>query len=80
VIGGFGSGAVAALPGPRHGSLSAQDVTELALVTGSATPARIAAGTAIDAGGLVPDLHDSNSWVQTVDEVDAVELLEVQLC
>ncbi|MCX4444237.1 SDR family NAD(P)-dependent oxidoreductase [Streptomyces albidoflavus] len=80
IIGGFGSGAVAALPGPRQGGLSAQDITELALVTGSATPARIAAGTAIDAGGLVPDLHDSNSWVQTVDEVDPVELLEVQLC
>jgi NAD(P)-dependent dehydrogenase (short-subunit alcohol dehydrogenase family) len=28
----------------------------------------------------VPDLHDTNSWIQTVEEVDAVELLEVQLC
>lgn len=82
IIGSFGSGAVAALPAPRAESqvLSAQDVTELALVTGSASPARIAAGTAIDAGGLVPDLHDSNSWVQTVETVDPVELLEVQLC
>lgn len=82
VIGTFGSGAVAALPAARSGTqvLSAQDVTALALVTGSASPARIAAGTAIDAGGLVPDLHDTNSWVQTVDAVDPVELLEVQLC
>ncbi|MFJ4438941.1 SDR family NAD(P)-dependent oxidoreductase [Streptomyces sp. NPDC088923] len=81
VIGTFGSGAVAALPGPRLGeSLSAREVTDLALVSGSASPARIAAGTAIDAGGLVPDLHDSNSWVQTVETVDPVELLEVQLC
>nr|WP_255946734.1 SDR family NAD(P)-dependent oxidoreductase [Streptomyces sp. ODS25] len=80
VIGSFGSGAVAALPGARQGGLSARDVTELALVSGSAAPARIAAGTAIDAGGLVPDLHDSNSWVQSVDQVDPVELLEVQLC
>jgi NAD(P)-dependent dehydrogenase (short-subunit alcohol dehydrogenase family) len=59
---------------------SAQAVTALALTAGSASPARIAAHTAIDAGGLVPDLAASNSWVQRVDEVDPVELLEVQLC
>jgi NAD(P)-dependent dehydrogenase (short-subunit alcohol dehydrogenase family) len=35
---------------------------------------------AIDAGGLVPDLHHINSWTQRVNEVDALELLEVQLC
>ncbi|MFJ8666315.1 SDR family NAD(P)-dependent oxidoreductase [Streptomyces sp. NPDC003027] len=84
VIGTFGSGAVdtiPALPSARHGdALTAQDVTELALVGGSASLERIAAGTAIDAGGLVPDLHDTNSWIQTVSEVDPVELLEVQLC
>lgn len=80
VIGAFGSGAQAALPVGRPDALSAQDVTDLALVTGSASLARIEAGTAIDAGGLVPDLHDTNSWVQTVSEVGPVELLEVQLC
>ncbi|MGW1077895.1 SDR family NAD(P)-dependent oxidoreductase [Streptomyces sp. NPDC002537] len=84
VIGTFGSGSVdrvAALPAARDGEgLTAQDVTELALVSGSASLARIEAGTAIDAGGLVPDLHDTNSWIQTVSEVDPVELLEVQLC
>ncbi|MBB4893164.1 NAD(P)-dependent dehydrogenase (short-subunit alcohol dehydrogenase family) [Streptomyces olivoverticillatus] len=83
VIGTFGSGAVdavAALPGPRGEALSAQDVTDLALVSGSASLARIEAGTAIDAGGLVPDLDSTNSWIQTVSEVDPVELLEVQLC
>ncbi|MFG3101073.1 SDR family NAD(P)-dependent oxidoreductase [Streptomyces sp. NPDC048182] len=80
VIGTFGSGAVAALPVAGGGELTAQDVTELALVSGSASLARIAAGTAIDAGGLVPDLHDTNSWIQTVEEVTPVELLEVQLC
>ncbi|MFC8224884.1 SDR family NAD(P)-dependent oxidoreductase [Streptomyces sp. NPDC057287] len=85
VIGTFGSGTVdrvAALPAARREGegLSAQDVTDLALVTGSASPARIASGTAIDAGGLVPDLHDTNSWIQTVDEVEPIELLEVQLC
>ncbi|WP_374402975.1 SDR family NAD(P)-dependent oxidoreductase [Streptomyces sp. 35G-GA-8] len=80
VIGAFGSGAQAVLPAAGAEALSASDVTGLALVGGSATLARIEAGTAIDAGGLVPDLHDTNSWVQTVSEVDAVELLEVQLC
>ncbi|MGW1024639.1 SDR family NAD(P)-dependent oxidoreductase [Streptomyces sp. NPDC002577] len=80
VIGTFGSGAVAALPAAGAGALTAEDVTGLALVSGSASLERIAAGTAIDAGGLVPDLHDTNSWVQTVEEVTPVELLEVQLC
>ncbi|KQZ03057.1 MULTISPECIES: SDR family NAD(P)-dependent oxidoreductase [Streptomyces] len=85
VIGTFGSGTVdrvAALPAARKEGqgLTADDVTSLALVTGSASPARIAAGTAIDAGGLVPDLHDTNSWIQTVEEVEPIELLEVQLC
>jgi NAD(P)-dependent dehydrogenase (short-subunit alcohol dehydrogenase family) len=82
VIGVFGSGAqtAAALPAPRRAGLTAQDVTDLALVSGSASPARIESGTAIDAGGLVPDLDPTNTWVQTVGEVDPVELLEVQLC
>ncbi|WP_040796469.1 SDR family NAD(P)-dependent oxidoreductase [Nocardia higoensis] len=61
-------------------SLTAADVAELALVAGSATPERISRGVAIDAGGLVPDLAHTNSWVQTVGEVDPTELLEVQLC
>ncbi|UQA90910.1 SDR family NAD(P)-dependent oxidoreductase [Streptomyces halobius] len=82
VIGHFGSGAPAALPAATagQGELTAENLTALALTSGSASPARIEAGTAIDAGGLVPDLHDTNSWIQRVDEVDPVELLEVQLC
>nr|WP_218620401.1 SDR family oxidoreductase [Mycolicibacterium hippocampi] len=55
-------------------------VTELALTARSASPERIAAGTAIDAGGLLPDTASVNSWTQRVHEVDAMELLEVQLC
>jgi NAD(P)-dependent dehydrogenase (short-subunit alcohol dehydrogenase family) len=47
---------------------------EQAMTAGSADLTRI------DAGGLVPDVVDTNSWVQTVEEVDALELLEVQLC
>ena len=69
----------ALLPGsgcsPTPASLS-----ELALRARSATPDKIAAGTAIDAGGLVPDLHHENSWSQVIGEVDPVEQLEVQLC
>jgi NAD(P)-dependent dehydrogenase (short-subunit alcohol dehydrogenase family) len=38
------------------------------------------AGTAVDAGGLLPDLQHNNSWTQKVEEVDPLELLEVQLC
>jgi NAD(P)-dependent dehydrogenase (short-subunit alcohol dehydrogenase family) len=63
-----------------HPRLTAQSLTSLALTAGSAGAVQIAAGTAVDAGGLLPDLHDVNSWTRHVDEVDPVELLEVQLC
>jgi NAD(P)-dependent dehydrogenase (short-subunit alcohol dehydrogenase family) len=63
-----------------HWSPTPHALTALALTAGSASVDRIAAGTAIDAGGLAPDLHPHNSWSQVVSEVDAVELLEVQLC
>ncbi|GAB7302326.1 hypothetical protein MAFF212519_01740 [Clavibacter michiganensis] len=59
--------------------ITAAEVTELAMTAGSSSLARLAAGTAIDAGGLVPDLHDANSWTQVVHEVDPLEMLEVQL-
>ena len=57
----------------------ADELTEQAMAPGSSSLERLAAGTAIDAGGLLPDLHDSNSWTQTVNEVDPLEMLEVQL-
>lgn len=57
----------------------AEQLTQAAMTAGSSSLDRLAAGTAIDAGGLVPDLHDTNSWVQTVGQVDPLELLEVQL-
>jgi NAD(P)-dependent dehydrogenase (short-subunit alcohol dehydrogenase family) len=72
--------AAAALTGGGHWTPTPQALTALALTSGSASAARVAAGTAIDAGGLAPDLHPHNSWSQVVDEVDPVELLEVQLC
>ncbi|MEV7226903.1 SDR family NAD(P)-dependent oxidoreductase [Polymorphospora sp. NPDC051019] len=62
------------------GMFTPQALTALALTSRSATPDRIAALTAIDAGGLVPDLDPVNSWSQRVHEVDPLELLEVQLC
>jgi NAD(P)-dependent dehydrogenase (short-subunit alcohol dehydrogenase family) len=61
-------------------AFSPEALTALALTGRSASPDRVAAHTAIDAGGLVPDLHHENSWTQYVDQVDPVELLEVQLC
>jgi NAD(P)-dependent dehydrogenase (short-subunit alcohol dehydrogenase family) len=63
-----------------HPALAGDAVTALALSTGSASLERIEAGTAIDAGGLVPDLAAINSWTQVVDQVDPLEMLEVQLC
>ncbi len=72
------AGALQEHPTPHGGT--AHVLTALALTAGSASPERIAAGTAVDAGGLVPDLAHVNSWTQRVDEVDPLELLEVQLC
>jgi len=57
----------------------ADELTEQAMAAGSSSLERLAAGTAIDAGGLIPDLDHTNSWVQSVDEVDPLEMLEVQL-
>ncbi len=70
----------AALAGSLADHHAPHAVTELALAARSASPDRIAAGTAIDAGGLLPDTASINSWTQRVHEVDAMELLEVQLC
>jgi NAD(P)-dependent dehydrogenase (short-subunit alcohol dehydrogenase family) len=51
-----------------------------ALADDAAPPPATALATAVDAGGLVPDLHHVNSWTRRLDEVDPLELLEVQLC
>ncbi|WP_129305408.1 SDR family NAD(P)-dependent oxidoreductase [Streptomyces sp. L2] len=83
VIGAFNSGAVdgiAALPVGVAGGLEAQQVADLALVAGNASVARHLDGTAIDAGGLVPDVVDTNTWVQSIEQISPVELLETQLC
>nr|WP_234901577.1 SDR family oxidoreductase [Mycolicibacterium fluoranthenivorans] len=70
----------AALAGSLAEHQTPHALAELALTARSASPERIAAGTAIDAGGLLPDTASINSWTQRVHEVDAMELLEVQLC
>jgi NAD(P)-dependent dehydrogenase (short-subunit alcohol dehydrogenase family) len=59
---------------------TAAGMTAMALTAGHASLAAHLDGTAVDAGGLLPDLRLANSWTQTVDEVDPLELLEVQLC
>jgi NAD(P)-dependent dehydrogenase (short-subunit alcohol dehydrogenase family) len=53
---------------------AADELTALAMTAGSADLSRI------DAGGLVPDVVDTNSWVQGIGEISELELLEVQLC
>jgi NAD(P)-dependent dehydrogenase (short-subunit alcohol dehydrogenase family) len=77
---GRGPGSGPAALGEGHWAPTPHALSALALTAGSASAERIAVGTAIDAGGLVPDLHPHNSWSQVVQEVDPVELLEVQLC
>lgn len=57
----------------------ADELTEQAMAAGSSSLERLHAGTAIDAGGLIPDLDHINSWTQRVDQVDPLEMLEVQL-
>ncbi len=61
-------------------SLRADTLTALALAPGSRSLDRLADGSAIDAGGLLPDLAQANSWTDRVGDVDPLEMLEVQLC
>lgn len=58
---------------------SAEELAAQAMAAGSSSLERLAAGTAIDAGGLVPDEAHVNSWTQHVDQVEPLEMLEVQL-
>jgi NAD(P)-dependent dehydrogenase (short-subunit alcohol dehydrogenase family) len=74
------AGSVTTLTSPALAIAAPDDVATQALTAEAASLSRLVAGTSIDAGGLVPDTHHTNSWVATVDEVDPMELLEVQLC
>ncbi|MCB0858734.1 MAG: SDR family NAD(P)-dependent oxidoreductase [Solirubrobacterales bacterium] len=69
-----------AVSAPSHWAPTPHAITAMALTAGSAGFDLVDSGRAIDAGGLVPDVVDTNSWIQTVNEVDPIELLEVQLC
>lgn len=60
--------------------LSGNEISRMSLMAGHASLERHQSGTAIDAGGLLPDIATANSWTQVVHEVDPMELLEVQLC
>jgi len=60
-------------------ALTAEDLARLAMAPGSSSLTKHADGSAIDAGGLVPDIDHVNSWVQSVEQVDPLEMLEVQL-
>src|SRR4051794_18934372 len=71
------AGEADALPAAVPDVLELGDAHDLHPVTTLALTAR---STSVDAGGLVPDEVDHNSWTQRVDEVDPVEMLEVQLC
>ena len=73
-------GGESALIGSEEAEREADHIATLALQGGSASLERMAAGTAIDAGGLLPDVVDHNSWVATVEQVEPMEMLEVQLC
>lgn len=65
--------------GVSAAALTSEEFTAAAVAAGSSSLARHDDGTAIDAGGLLPDRHDRNSWTDRVEEVDPIELLEVQL-
>ncbi|MFZ4893459.1 SDR family NAD(P)-dependent oxidoreductase [Plantibacter sp. Mn2098] len=70
---------VSAHPILAAAAAKAEALTEAAMSAGSSSLERLAAGTAIDAGGLLPDHDHVNSWTQNVEEVDPLEMLEVQL-
>lgn len=70
---------VAAHPILASTARTADELTAEAMAAGSSSLERLAAGTAIDAGGLLPDEEHVNSWTQHVDQVEPIEMLEVQL-
>ena len=79
------AGSVSELTSPalaieRAARAAADDLVAQSLTAEAASLERLVAGTSIDAGGLIPDVGHANSWVATVEQVDPMELLEVQLC
>ncbi|GAA4843276.1 SDR family NAD(P)-dependent oxidoreductase [Luteimicrobium xylanilyticum] len=79
------AGSVSELTSPalaieRAARAAADELVTQSLSAEAAGLERLVAGTSIDAGGLIPDVATTNSWVATVEQVDPMELLEVQLC
>ena len=78
------AGSVSELTSPalaiERASRAADELVAQSLTAEAASLERLVAGTSIDAGGLIPDVAETNSWVATVEQVDPMELLEVQLC
>ncbi len=78
------AGSVSELTSPalaiERAARAADELTAQSLTAEAASLERLVAGTSIDAGGLIPDVATTNSWVATVEKVDPMELLEVQLC
>ncbi|MBO0901925.1 SDR family NAD(P)-dependent oxidoreductase [Cellulomonas sp. zg-ZUI222] len=78
------AGSVSELTSPalaiERAARAADELVAQSLTAQAASLERLVAGTSIDAGGLIPDVAETNSWVATVEQVDPMELLEVQLC
>jgi len=66
---------ILAAAAPASEKLTADELTAEAMAAGSSSLERLAAGTAIDAGGLVPDENHINSWTQSVEQVLLVSRL-----
>lgn len=66
---------------PRPAStISGGELSRRATRAGEASLEKHLDGTALDAGGLLPDVVDKNSWTAAVGDVDPREMLEVALC
>lgn len=70
---------VSAHPILASAARTADELTAEAMAAGSSSLERLLTGTAIDAGGLIPDEDRINSWTQHVDQIEPLEMLEVQL-
>src|SRR3546814_20033203 len=77
IAGALGNDAIAQHEGETiehaRAAHTAASLTALALKAGHASLEKHLEGTAVDAGGLLPDTQVNNSWTQVVEEVAALE-------
>jgi NAD(P)-dependent dehydrogenase (short-subunit alcohol dehydrogenase family) len=71
---------VAGEPDPLPRGLTIHELGAAHDLNAGSILALTARNSAIDAGGLIPDVVDHNSWTQKIQDIDPVEMLEVQLC